>query len=133
MEKVFAEVLDGRSESAAVSKLTQVLELRHLVDVDWKDGRGWTCLAVAAAWGWPRMAEALLKAGAGSGARSRSGITPLHRGAAVGATSCVEKLLAFGASPLVEDDQGLRPVHYARDAGHEQVALRLEDLELRIE
>jgi cytohesin len=71
--------------------------LAAAVDVNAKDGVGWTPLLYAAAYGHKEIAELLIENGADLNAKSENGWTPLHRAAEYGHKGIVELLIAKGA------------------------------------
>jgi hypothetical protein len=53
--------------------------------------------------------------------RCKDDLTPLLVSAAKGYTSIVKLLLKFGAIPTFADNNGIKPVDLAREAGHEEI------------
>jgi ankyrin repeat protein len=72
------------------------------------------------------VVTALLDAGADPNVRQRHGWTPLHGAAQNDDAGSVDRLVAAGAAPDATNDEGLTPADVARDAGHDELALRLE-------
>ena len=60
-------------------------------------------------------------------ADSSHGRTPLHTAAIVGNELATDQLILQGASPLIQDTGGKRPIDYALQYGHWNVAERLND------
>ncbi|MGH3061097.1 MAG: ankyrin repeat domain-containing protein, partial [Gaiellaceae bacterium] len=69
----------------------------------------------------------LLARGADPNFEHGGGFTPLHAAAHHGSERLVELLLAHGGDRMRADDEGRTPAAYARQAGHEALAARLED------
>lgn len=74
----------------------------------------------------PRLAAALLEAGADPDVRQEGGCTPLHEAAYNGNVELIELLLEHGANPELPDDAGVTPARMARDQGHGRAASALE-------
>ena len=68
----------------------------------------------------------LLARGADPNFQHGRGFTPLHAAAHHGNGRLVDMLLANGADRALADDEGRTPAAYAREAGHETLAARLE-------
>ena len=68
----------------------------------------------------------LVEAGADVDSRQQGGYTALHAAAQNGDTASLDLLLAAGADAAAADDEGRTPADLAREAGHEEVAARLE-------
>ena len=74
----------------------------------------------------PRIAKALVAAGADVNAKQRHGWTPLHGAAHSGDRELVELLLARGADPEVKHQEGKTALDLAREKGHAAVVNVLE-------
>lgn len=74
----------------------------------------------------PRIAKALVAAGADVNAKQRHGWTPLHGAAHSGDRELVELLLAGGADPDAKHQEGKTALDLARENGHLDVATVLE-------
>jgi uncharacterized protein len=72
------------------------------------------------------VVAALIDAGADPRVRQRHGWTPLHGAAQNGDADSVECLLAAGADPAATNDDGTTAAKLAREAGHLDLAARLE-------
>jgi ankyrin repeat protein len=89
---------------------------------------GWTPLHLAAFFGHPDLAKALLDRGADVNARSTNAMknTPLHAAAAGGRTELVDLLLHRGADANARQEGGSTALHSAAQAGNrEMVAVLL--------
>jgi ankyrin repeat protein len=75
-----------------------------------------------------KMVEALLRAGATPDLPQADGFTPLHVAAAHGDATIAAMLILFGADPRLANAKGKDAIGFARDAGHEWLAARLEAL-----
>lgn len=84
---------------------------------------GWTPLHLAAFFGHPDLADALVAAGANLNARSSNAMknTPLHAAAAGGQVALVELLLKRGADPNATQESGWTALHSAAQAGNRQM------------
>ncbi|XP_059395838.1 ARF GTPase-activating protein GIT2-like isoform X1 [Carassius carassius] len=60
------------------------------------------------------------------------GNTPLHVAAKVGQLLQVELLTVYGADPGALDSSGITPVDYARQAGHQELADRLVEIQFEL-
>lgn len=58
------------------------------------------------------MIKVLIAGGAHKDYRTRNGITPLHKAAAIGNFEAVKALLDFGQSPNTLDSNGLTPLYH---------------------
>jgi len=87
-------------------------------------GDGWTPLHLAAFFGWPELANALLDKGAAIDSRSTNSMknTPLHAAAAGGVTPLVDLLLKRGAKPNATQEGGWTALHAAAQAGNRAMA-----------
>ncbi len=74
------------------------------------------------------VAGLLLDHGADVNARQQGGFTPLHAAAQNGQIDMLDLLLERGADPALATDDGKKPVDLARDAGHEAVVTRLNEI-----
>ena len=74
----------------------------------------------------PRIAKALVAAGADVNAKQRHGWTPLHGAAQSGDRELVELLLARGADPDAKHQEGKTALDLARENGHTEVVRLLE-------
>jgi uncharacterized protein len=74
----------------------------------------------------PMMAEALVMMGADVNAVQQGGFTALHAAAHRGDLQLTELLLGAGADPSARTDDGRSPSDLAREAGHEELANRLD-------
>jgi ankyrin repeat protein len=85
-----------------------------------------TPLQSAVTAGEEETAAFLLGRGADPNFKHGGGFTPLHAAAQHGSERLVELLLDHGADRGLADDEGRTPSAYARAAGHEVLAARLE-------
>ncbi|XP_026117215.1 ARF GTPase-activating protein GIT2a isoform X2 [Carassius auratus] len=60
------------------------------------------------------------------------GNTPLHIAAKAGQVCQVELLCVYGADPGAPDSNGKTPIHYAREAGHQDLADRLVEIQYEL-
>lgn len=74
----------------------------------------------------PMMAEALVMMGADVNAVQEVGFTALHAAAHRGNLQLTELLLGAGADPSARTDDGRSPSDLAREAGHGELANRLD-------
>ena len=81
---------------------------------------GWTPLHLAAFFGHPELANALLDRGANINSRSTNAMknTPLHAAAAGGRTDVIELLLKRGADANATQEGGWTALHSAAQAGN---------------
>lgn len=89
---------------------------------------GWTPLHYAASGGGTDVVRWLLDQGARIDAPSPNRSTPLMMAARYGASESVDLLLARGADPRPRNDRGLSAADFARGAGRDAMAGRLEAL-----
>lgn len=87
---------------------------------------GWSPLLYAASGPEPRTVVLLLDHGAAIDAPAPNGSTALMMAARYGSEGAVNVLLERGADPRRRNDQGLDAAAFARSAGREQLAERLE-------
>jgi uncharacterized protein len=87
---------------------------------------GWSPLHYAATGPEPRIVALLLERGAQVESKSPNRTTPLMMAARYGAEESVSLLLARGASTQWRNDRGLNAADFARLAGRETLATRLE-------
>lgn len=87
---------------------------------------GWTPLHYAASGSEPRAVTLLLDAGARIDAPSPNRTTPLMMAARYGSPDAATLLLARGADPAVRNDRELSASDFARAAGREGLAQRIE-------
>jgi ankyrin repeat protein len=85
---------------------------------------GWTPLHLAAFFGWPELANALIDKGAVVDSRSTNSMknTPLHAAAAGGVTALVDLLLKRGANPNLTQEGGWTALHAAAQSGNRSMA-----------
>jgi uncharacterized protein len=81
---------------------------------------GWTPLHLAAFFGWPELANALIDRGAQVDSRSTNSMknTPLHAAAAGGKVELVRLLLTREANPNATQEGGWTALHSAAQAGN---------------
>lgn len=85
-----------------------------------------TLLHLAAAGGSGEIVQTLLSAGAEIDACDANGSTSLHTAANTGKYEAAKRLLDAGADPEVrENQQGLKPIHFAAMMGHDAVVAAL--------
>lgn len=89
---------------------------------------GWTPLHYAASGTEDTVMPLLLARGAQVDARSPNGSTPLMLAAQYGTENAVALLLGRGADPRLVNARGLRAADFARLAGRDELAQRLERL-----
>lgn len=87
---------------------------------------GWSPLHYAASGPNPRIVELLLGRGAALDARSPNGSTPLMMAARYGSEESVRLLLERGADPTLRNERDLGAAEFARLAGREKLAERLQ-------
>lgn len=87
---------------------------------------GWTPLHYAASGPEPRIVALLVDRGAPLEARSPNRTTPLMMAAGYGAIDSADLLLARGADAKTRNDAGLDAAGFARRAGRDALAVRLE-------
>lgn len=91
------------------------------------NGSGLDPIHSAAASRSTRMVRILLANGADPNRQQNGGYTPLHSAAMHNNRSMVDVLLANGANPLIQADDNRTAVEFARDAGHQDLAVRLQE------
>jgi ankyrin repeat protein len=74
----------------------------------------------------PSTIELLLSQGADANATQAGGFTPIFSAATANRRDLAELLMAHGANPQQPNDQGKTPADFARERGHEQLAIWLE-------
>ena len=89
---------------------------------------GWSPVLYAATGPDPRIVALLLDRGAKVDAEAPNRTTPLMMAARYGAEASVDLLLARGADPKRRNDLGLTAADFARAAGREPLARRLDGL-----
>lgn len=87
---------------------------------------GWTPLHYAASGPQPKVLAMLLERGAQVDAKSANGTTPLMMAAGYGAIDGAEMLLKRGADARTRNERGLNAADFARRAGRDALAERLE-------
>lgn len=87
---------------------------------------GWTPLHYAASGPEPKVLALLLERGAQLEALSANGTTPLMMAAGYGAMDGADLLLSRGADPRRRNERGLNAIDFARRAGRDALAGRLE-------
>lgn len=92
---------------------------------------GWTPLHYAASGPEPRLVAWLLDRGATIDAPSPNRSTPLMMAARYGAADSADLLLARGANARLRNDRDLSAADFARAAGREALAARIEAASLR--
>ncbi len=90
------------------------------------DREGWTPLHYAASGPGASVVALLLERGAVVDARSPNGSTPLMMAARYGTEEAVDLLLARGADPRLRNQRDLDAAAFARGAGRDALARRLE-------
>jgi ankyrin repeat protein len=85
---------------------------------------GWTPLHLAAFFGWPELANALLDRGAQVDSRSTNSMknTPLHAAAAGGNTPLIDLLLKRAAKPNATQEGGWTALHASAQSGNRAMA-----------
>lgn len=89
---------------------------------------GWSALHYAAAGPNEHLVRWLLGQGAEVDARSPNGTTPLMMAAGYGGLSGAEVLIAAGADAALRNDLGMTAADFARRAGQDEMADKLEQL-----
>ncbi len=89
---------------------------------------GWTALHYAAAGPNEHVVRWLLEQGAEVDARSPNGTTPLMMAAGYGGLSGAEALIAAGADVTLRNDHQMSAADFARRAGQDELADRLDQL-----
>lgn len=92
---------------------------------------GWTPLHYAASGPEPAAVQMLLERGARIEALSPNKTTPLMMAARYGNTDSAELLLARGANAKARNDAGLTAADFARSAGRDRLARKLEEAAAR--
>ena len=72
------------------------------------------------------LIQALIDKGADPNAKQQLGFTPLHAAAQNGDSASIDVLLSAGADRNLPSDEGKTATDYARQAGHDDIARRLE-------
>lgn len=123
-ERAQPETTDGTSEATASSRQAmQILVSEENCVVNAKAGNGQTPLHIACSRGNQAAAEVLLSSpDIEVNLVDEQKHTPLHDAACVGNAWIVEKLLQKGADILVENDDGMQPIHFACQGSHAEVA-----------
>jgi uncharacterized protein len=104
--------LHGAAESGDLPRVVQIIEQGGW-DVDMREPHSCgTPLMLAASKAHLPVIDWLVEHGADVNARDDALWTPLHFGAKSGA--CVRRLLQLGANPLLESNEGDRPLSCAR-------------------
>ncbi len=123
-ESVQPESTDSQDEASASSKQAMeilVNEDNCVINAQAKNGQ--TPLHMACSRGNRAAAEVLLNvSGIQVNLVDQQKHTPLHDAACIGDAWIVEKLLQKGADILVENDDGMQPLHFACQAGHVEAA-----------
>lgn len=88
--------------------------------------RAWTALHYAATGPEPRAVQLVLARGGLVNALSPNGTTPLMMAARYGTEAAVEALMQQGADPRLQNDASLTAADFARLAGREALAQRLQ-------
>lgn len=112
-------------EASAAGATGRVRELLSAdADVYGYSPDGWTALHLAAFFGHPETAEALLDEGADLHALSRNptGVTPLQSALARGEVETAKLLLSHGAHVNGEPSEGWAPLHYCAAQGLTEMA-----------
>ena len=94
------------------------------VDVDARDGRGWTALMHAVNNGYPLLVEPLLAANADPDVRAPDGATALFMAAAHGHTEIIALLMKAGADVSIRGPKGKTAVEVARTRYGDEAAAR---------
>jgi ankyrin len=116
-------------EAAKCGQVDAVLSLlQHGIDVNTKDGNGFTALHWATFHRHTDIVKLLLEHGSSVNATEKwEGLTPLHLAAAKGFTNIVSLLLEYGANVNTVDKDDWTPLHMATKSNHTTVAELLLD------
>lgn len=113
-----------RSGNVEIVKLL----LENKVEVNEKDSDGWHALMLAALYQVPiKIVKMLLRHGAVIDERNKFGETSLIKAAEQGCLEMVKLLLANGADPVLEDNDGITALRIAEDLGHGQIVQLLKE------
>ena len=107
-----AASLHGAARTGDLDRLKAALAAG--VDVDTRDGQGWTALMRAANENHPPLVEELLRAGAGPDVRAPDGATPLFRAALHGYAQVIALLMEAEADFSIAGPRGRTAVDVAR-------------------
>ena len=106
------DALHRAAQAGDIERLKAVLGAG--VDVDARDGRGWTALMYAVDKRYPLLVESLLEVRADPDLRAPDGATPLFIAAAHGHSEIIEQLMEVGADITVTGPDGKTAVDVAR-------------------
>lgn len=121
----------GRGNRACISVL-----VKHRARVDLLDNKGRTPLHHVAIYGASNIQERgaiiaeLISAGAYINAKDAQGHTPLHLAASQGNFEMVKLLIEHGARADVKNKKAKSSLDIARQKGHQEIAIFLEQMEL---
>lgn len=119
------EALHRAAQAGDIEGLTAALEAG--VDIDARDGRGWTALMHAVNKGYLLLVEPLLAANADPDVRAPDGATALFMAALHGHSEVVDLLMKTGADLSVRGPQGRTAVDVARARYGDVEAARSND------